>query len=61
MVAVLSRRLAGPGVQMERLSTSELPFDSPVIHTGMLWHRRFDDQPAHLWLRKLVQQMTERR
>jgi hypothetical protein len=25
----------------------------------MLWHRRFDDQSAHLWLRKLVQQTAE--
>jgi hypothetical protein len=30
-----------------------------VIRTTMLWHRRFDDQPAHLWLRKLVQQTAE--
>jgi hypothetical protein len=36
-----------------------LTFASPVIRTGMLWHRRFDDQPAHLWLRKLVQQTAE--
>jgi DNA-binding transcriptional LysR family regulator len=61
MVAVLSRRLAEYWVQTYGLSTSELPFESPVIHTGMLWHRRFDDQPAHLWLRKLVQQTTESR
>jgi len=61
MVAVLSRRLAEHWVQIYGLSTSELPFESPVIRTGMLWHRRFDDQPAHVWLRKLVQQTTERR
>jgi DNA-binding transcriptional LysR family regulator len=61
MVAVLSRRLAEHWVQIYGLSTSELPFESPVIHTGMLWHRRFDDQPAHLWLRNLVQQTTESR
>ena len=59
MVAVLSRRLAGHWVQTYGLSICKLPFASPVIQTGMLWHRRFDDQPAHLWLRKLVQQTAE--
>jgi DNA-binding transcriptional LysR family regulator len=59
MVAMLSRRLAEHWVQTSGLSTCKLPFASPVIHTSMLWHRRFDDHPAHLWLRKLVQQTAE--
>ena len=28
---------------------------------GMLWHRRFDNQAAHLWLRKLIQQTAASR
>jgi DNA-binding transcriptional LysR family regulator len=60
MVAVLSRRLAEHWVQTNGLSICKLPFLSPAIQTGMLWHRRFDDQPAHLWLRKLLQQTAER-
>jgi DNA-binding transcriptional LysR family regulator len=59
MVAVLSRRLAEHWVQTHALSTCKLPFASPAIRTRMLWHRRFDDQPAHLWLRKLVHQTAE--
>ena len=59
MVAVLSRRLAEHWVQTNGLSICRLPFASPAIETGMLWHRRFDDQPAHLWLRKLVKQTAE--
>jgi DNA-binding transcriptional LysR family regulator len=61
MVAVLSRRLAEHWVETYGLSARELPFSSPAIRTGMLWHRRFDDQPAHLWLRKLVQQTAASR
>jgi DNA-binding transcriptional LysR family regulator len=61
MVAVLSRRLAEHWVQSHGLSMCGLPFASPVIGTTMLWHRRFDDQPAHLWLRKLVQQTARNR
>jgi DNA-binding transcriptional LysR family regulator len=61
MVAVLSRRLAEHWVQSHGLSMCRLPFASPVIRTTMLWHRRFDDQPAHRWLRKLIQQTAESR
>ena len=60
MVAVLSRRLAEHWVQTYGLSTCKLPFAPPAICTEMLWHRRFDRHPAHLWLRKLVQQTAER-
>jgi len=56
LAAVLSRRLAEHWVQLYGLSTCQLPFASPIIRTGMLWHRRFDNQPAHLWLRTLIQQ-----
>jgi len=59
MVAVLSRRLAEHWVRSNGLSICRLPFASPVIRTTMLWHRRFADQPAHLWLRTLVQQTAE--
>jgi DNA-binding transcriptional LysR family regulator len=59
MVAVLSRRLAEHWVRSYGLWICSLPFAPPVIRTTMLWHRRFDDQPAHLWLRKLVQQIAE--
>ena len=55
LVAVLSRRLAEHWVQLYGLSICELPFASPEICTAMLWHRRFDNQPAHIWLRQLIQ------
>jgi len=59
LVAVLSRRLAEHWVQLYGLSICELPFASPGIRTGMLWHRRFDNQPAHLWLRQVVRRTVE--
>jgi DNA-binding transcriptional LysR family regulator len=59
LAAVLSRRLAEHWVQLYGLAISKLPFASPAIRTGLLWHRRFDNQPAHLWLRKLIQQTAE--
>jgi DNA-binding transcriptional LysR family regulator len=56
MVAVLSRRLAEHWKRTYGLSSCELPFASPTIRIGMLWHRRFDGQPAHRWLRGVIQQ-----
>src|SRR3954447_13613719 len=61
LVAVLTRRLAEHWVQLYGLATCQLPFASPAIRTGMLWHRRFDNQAAHLWLRKLIQQTAASR
>jgi DNA-binding transcriptional LysR family regulator len=54
MVAVLSGRLAETWTKLYGLSVCPMPLPSPVIRTGMLWHRRFDNQPAHRWLRNLV-------
>lgn len=59
LVAVLSRRLAEHWVHLYGLSICELPFASPTICTAMLWHRRFDNQPAHLWLRQLIRNAAE--
>jgi DNA-binding transcriptional LysR family regulator len=56
LVAVLTRRLAEHWVRLYGLSICELPFASPTIRTEMLWHRRFNSQPAHLWLRRVIQQ-----
>jgi DNA-binding transcriptional LysR family regulator len=55
MVAVLSGRLAETWTKLHGLAVCPPPLASPAIRTGMLWHRRFDNQPAHRWLRNLVQ------
>jgi hypothetical protein len=32
----------------------ELPFEAPLLHSVMSWHRRFDDVPGHRWLRDAI-------
>jgi DNA-binding transcriptional LysR family regulator len=59
MVAVLSRRRAEAFLGTHRLVICELAFVTPTIRTEVLWHRRFDNQPAHLWLRKLIEQTAK--
>lgn len=60
LVVVLSRRLAERWARLYGLSFRELPFSSPFVAAGMLWHRRFDNQSAHRWLRNLVLETAAR-
>jgi DNA-binding transcriptional LysR family regulator len=32
------------------LTTLPLPFDMPPVPLYLLWHQRYDDDPAHTWL-----------
>ncbi|MEU4805354.1 LysR family transcriptional regulator [Actinosynnema sp. NPDC023587] len=36
----------------------ELPFPAPEVTVSLLWHVRFDADPAHRWLRDLVRAVT---
>jgi DNA-binding transcriptional LysR family regulator len=54
MVAVLGSRIAEAFRHAWPIVISELPFESPALKSVMIWHRRFDDQPGHRWLRDLV-------
>jgi DNA-binding transcriptional LysR family regulator len=37
------------------MHTFELPFATPAITVSMIWHPRMDADPAHRWLRNLIQ------
>jgi DNA-binding transcriptional LysR family regulator len=54
MVAVLGRQIAQEFRRSYPVEIKELPFESAVLRSVMLWHRRFDDQPAHRWLRETI-------
>jgi DNA-binding transcriptional LysR family regulator len=54
MVAILSERTARAFASSAPLEVLALPFVSPRQVTAMLWHRRVDNVPAHLWLRTLI-------
>lgn len=54
MVAVLGRQIAQEFRRAYPIELCELPFPSPPLRSVMSWHRRFDDQPAHLWLRERI-------
>lgn len=54
LVAVLGRKLATEFRRAYPIEIRELPFKAPLLHSIMSWHRRFDDVPAHRWLRQTI-------
>lgn len=54
MIAVMGEGGAKEFARMAPLEVLRLPFASPRLTMSMLWHRRFDDVPAHRWLRNVV-------
>ena len=54
LVAVLGRKLATEFRRAYAIELRELPFDAPPLRSVMSWHRRFDDVPAHRWLRETI-------
>jgi DNA-binding transcriptional LysR family regulator len=54
LVAILGRKLAMEFRRAYPIEIRELPFEAPVLHSVMSWHRRFDDVPAHRWLRSTI-------
>jgi DNA-binding transcriptional LysR family regulator len=54
MVAILGRKLALEFRRAYPIEMRELPFDAPKLQSVMSWHRRFDDLPAHRWLRDTI-------
>ncbi|MEA2739338.1 MAG: hypothetical protein QOH05_2645 [Acetobacteraceae bacterium] len=50
-VAVVPRRVAADIVATSSMTMMPLPFPSPRVALSMIWHRRFDNHPAHRWLR----------
>jgi DNA-binding transcriptional LysR family regulator len=56
LIAVLPRRQAGHLGARQPLAVLPLPFASPPWDIAMIWHRRHDKHPMHVWLRKTVRQ-----
>jgi DNA-binding transcriptional LysR family regulator len=54
MVAILGRKLALEFRRAYPIEMRELPFDAVKLQSTMSWHRRFDDLPAHRWLRETI-------
>lgn len=47
-----------PWLKTYGLSMRPLPVDIPGFTVRMVWHRRFDGDPAHMWLRDTIKNIT---
>ena len=54
LVAILGRKLAVEFRRAYPIDIRELPFEAPSLRSVMSWHRRFDDLPAHRWVRDTI-------
>jgi len=54
LVAILGRKLAMEFRRAYPIEIRELPFEASLLQSVMSWHRRFDDVPAHRWLRSTI-------
>ena len=54
MVAVMGRQFAEEFRRAYAIELAPLPFPSPPLNSVMVWHSRFDDHPAHKWLRGAI-------
>jgi DNA-binding transcriptional LysR family regulator len=54
MVAVMGRQIAEEFRRAYGIELTPLPIPSPPLCSVMVWHSRFDDHPAHRWLRGVV-------
>jgi DNA-binding transcriptional LysR family regulator len=54
LVAILGRKLAQEFRRAYAIEIRELPIETPKLHNLIGWHRRFDEVPAHRWLRETI-------
>jgi LysR family transcriptional regulator, nod-box dependent transcriptional activator len=58
LVATMPERVAQMFASTLPVKTFPLPFETPPMHEILLWHKRNDSDPAHVWLRDLVVRLT---
>jgi DNA-binding transcriptional LysR family regulator len=56
MLAVLPGPLAAHLMKNDGLCCSPLPYEAREVQVQAIWHSRSSDDPAHIWLRDLIQQ-----
>jgi DNA-binding transcriptional LysR family regulator len=59
LVATLPEKNAIIFSNKQNLSTFDVPFRIPTFNINMLWHSRLNGDPAHKWLRMVVQEIAE--
>ena len=59
-VALMQERLATRLAASANLRVLECPGEAEPIVEALWWHRQYDDDPAHAWLRRLIMETAHR-
>ena len=59
-VALMQERLATRLAASSNLRVLECPGDAEPIVEALWWHRQYEDDPAHAWLRRLIMETARR-
>jgi DNA-binding transcriptional LysR family regulator len=59
LIACVPEGLARRFQKILPLRICKLPFSMPLFHLRLAWHERNDDDPAHLWFRRLILKSVE--
>jgi DNA-binding transcriptional LysR family regulator len=54
LLTVLPAHFLASTGQQRAFAIQPLPLEVPRVHVDLLWHRRHDARPAHLWLRRAI-------
>jgi DNA-binding transcriptional LysR family regulator len=60
LLTVLPRHFLAASGFGTRLAQRPLPMSMPEVHVDMVWHRRQDARPEHVWLRDQLLQVARR-
>lgn len=58
LIATLPKRNALFFAKEKNLPTLDVPFKIPGFEIYMLWHSRLNDDPAHKWLRTIIEEIS---
>jgi DNA-binding transcriptional LysR family regulator len=59
-IATIPERLARKFARPLRLQVLASPVELPLLRLTLVWHERFHADPAHQWLRRLIEQISGR-
>jgi DNA-binding transcriptional LysR family regulator len=59
MTAIIPRRLAEMLAPTLGLMLHDVPMDLPQLRETLVWHKRCDADPAHLWFRRFLRSAAE--
>ena len=59
LITTIAERIAKKAIKSRDIRIFPLPLDEIKYQEQILWHCRDDGDPAHLWLRKLIMEVSK--